>query len=189
MTNKKRIAALCGSTKKASLNMSLINAISDLANADFILSICTDIAQIPHFNPDLDSDTPPEEVTNFRNQLRAVDGVLICTPEYAMGVPGSLKNAIDWTVSSCEFYHKPVALITASSQGFKGHQSLLETLNIIEATVPEDTQLIISYVKTKVGSDNTIKDPETQNAVMKVMNALSRKIEEHQTESNNLPFS
>jgi NAD(P)H-dependent FMN reductase len=56
---------------------------------------------IPHFNSDIDNENPRERVISFRRQLREADGILICTLEYAMGVPGTLKNAIDrslqWT--------------------------------------------------------------------------------------------
>ena len=188
MSNKKKIFAVCGSTKKASLNLSLIHAIAALTNADFELTICNELAQIPHFNPDLDTDTPPEEVQSFRHKLRAADGVLICTPEYAMGVPGTLKNALDWTVSSCEFSQKPVALITASSLGEKAHASLLETLRIIESNVTDETQMIIPFVKTKVASDNTIKDADTQKEIMKVMDSFKLLIEEHQIANENQPL-
>jgi chromate reductase, NAD(P)H dehydrogenase (quinone) len=174
MTNKKKILAICGSTKRTSLNLSLINAIADLTAEDFNLTVFSGIEAIPHFNPDLDNETPPAQVVNFRNQLKEADGILICTPEYAMGVPGTLKNAIDWTVSSCEFSHKPVALITASSQGFKAHQSLLETLKIIESNITDDTHLVISFVKTKISPDNKIKDQETLTSVLKVLSEFKK---------------
>jgi len=173
---KPNILAICGSTKQSSINLSLIKAIADLTAAEFNLSIFSSIESIPHFNPDKDNDSPPPEVSGFRNRIKNSDGVLICTPEYAMGVPGTLKNAIDWTVSSGEFSHKPVALITASSQGQKGHASLLETLRIIECSIPDETQMVISFVKTKVSSDNKIIDPATLESVKNLMTAFSGKI-------------
>jgi len=171
---KKKILAICGSTRKTSSNLNLINAIADLTKEKFQISIFEGLADIPHFNPDLDNESPPEAVKNFRNQLRNADGILICTPEYAMGVPGSLKNAIDWTVSSCEFSHKPVALITASSLGENAHESLLKTLKIIESNITEQTQLVISYVKTKVSKENRITDQATLVAVNSVIDALEK---------------
>src|SRR4030095_11309838 len=104
-----------------STNLNLIKAIIDLSADQLDIKIFEGLSDIPHFNPDRDTDDPPKKVADFRRQLKEADGILICTPEYAMGVPGTLKNAIDWTVSSCEFSHKPVALITASSAGPKGH--------------------------------------------------------------------
>ena len=171
---KNKIFAISGSTKQASTNKVLLNAIAALTADSFEIEIFGGIDQLPHFNPDLDNETPPAAVTDFRNGLKQADAILICTPEYAMGVPGSLKNAIDWTVSSCEFSHKPTALITASSQGFKGHAALMETLKIIEAKITEATQLIIPFVKTKVS--NGITDAETKDKVLKVMDALKASI-------------
>lgn len=172
MTKKIKIAAVCGSTKKNSLNLSLIRAIAELTHEEFEFKIISDIDQVPHFNPDIDNESPPRAVSSFRNQLKESDAILICTPEYAMGVPGTLKNAIDWTVSSCDFSHKPTALITASSQGQKSHAALLETLKIIEANITDESQLIISYVKTKVSPDDFIKDEKTRQQVLNVMQSL-----------------
>ncbi len=180
MTEKQKILAICGSTKPDSINKSLIRAIAGLTAGYFDLTIFENIAAIPHFNPDLDNETPPAAVVDFRRLLQEADGVLICTPEYAMGVPGTLKNAIDWIVSSCGFCYKPVALITASTHGLKGHQSLLETLRIIESDITEETQLVISFVKAKVSKDGRITDRETQEKVLAVVLALKDLIKSKQ---------
>lgn len=169
---RKKIIAISGSTRAQSTNLSLILGIAELTKEQFEITIFNDIATIPHFNPDLNTDNPPQPVTDFRNKLRAADGIIICTPEYAMGVPGTLKNAIDWTVSSCEFSHKPTALITASSVGQKGHASLMETLKVIEANITTETQLIIPFAKTKINTDNKITDEKTLGEVVKLMEAL-----------------
>ena len=131
------------------------------------------LAALPHFNPDHDIDIPPQAVAEFRELLREADGVLICTPEYAMGVPGSLKNALDWVVSSMEFSGKPVALITASSMGEQAHQSLIRTLLVIESELPESSRLLISFVKSKV-KDGRIVDEQTERDVAEVMDSLLR---------------
>jgi len=177
MTNRKKILAISGSTRQNSTNLNLIKAIVELFAEELDVKIFEGLSDIPHFNPDLDNDTPPGKIVDFRRQLSEADGILICTPEYAMGVPGSLKNAIDWTVSSCEFSHKPVALITASSDGQKGHVSLLETLRVIESDIPEDSQLLISFVKTKVSSEGKITDRHTMEQVKKLMVSLTETID------------
>lgn len=179
MTNRKKIIAISGSTRQNSVNLSLINAIVELTSDKLDINIFQRVSDIPHFNQDLDTSDPPEKVTDFRRQLKEADGILICTPEYAMGVPGSLKNAIDWTVSSMEFSHKPVALITASSVGQKGHLSLMETLKVIESDIPESSQLVISFVKTKV-KDNKITDADTLEQVKKVIESLLKTIEKRE---------
>jgi hypothetical protein len=120
MAERKKVIAISGSTRRLSTNLHLIKAIMGLYLHRLDIDVFQHLADLPHFNPDLDTDNPPPAVSSFRKHLNDADGILICTPEYAMGVPGTLKNAIDWTVSSMEFAHKPVALITASSSGEKG---------------------------------------------------------------------
>ena len=173
MNTKKKITAICGSTRTSSTNLSLIKAIVALTADQFDVTIFEGLAEIPHFNPDLDNEHPPKQVSEFRELLQKADGILICTPEYAMGVPGSLKNAIDWTVSSCEFSHKPTALITASSLGKMGHASLMETLKIIEAGITEKTQLLIPFAKAKINTKDEITDEQTLDEVKRVMAALN----------------
>jgi chromate reductase, NAD(P)H dehydrogenase (quinone) len=174
----KKIFALIGSTRHNSSNLQLVKAIREWTQQDFTFIIFDGLAALPHFNPDPDIDPAPEMVAQFRNAIRDADAVLICTPEYAMGVPGSLKNAIDWTVSSMEFSHKPTALITASTSGLKGHQSLLETLKVIEANITDETQLIISHIKAKMDNSGNVIHEETIQKIKIVMNALKLLIEE-----------
>jgi NAD(P)H-dependent FMN reductase len=177
MNTRKHILAISGSTRAASSNLNLINAIAQLAAGTFDITIYDSIARLPIFNPDIDNEKDvPAVVTDFRAQLKAADGVLICTPEYAMGVPGALKNAIDWTVSSSDFSHKPVALITASTSGLKAHDSLMGTLAVIEAKMNDDTQFVISFIKTKVNTANTIADEAILEKVNKMIIALSELI-------------
>ena len=170
------ILAISGSTRKASSNLNLIKAIADLTSETFTLTIYEGLSEIPHFNPDLDGEQAPRQVIHFRNALREADGILICSPEYAIGVPGTLKNAIDWTISSMEFSNKPVALITASLSGERAHQSLLGTLLIIEARMSAATQLLVSYVKTKVSREGKITDNETLNGINKLTKSLAELI-------------
>jgi NAD(P)H-dependent FMN reductase len=173
----KKIIAICGSTRENSTNLELLKIISNLAKQHFELQIFDGIANLPHFNPDLDNpENVPPEIIAYRNSLEAADGILICTPEYAMGVPGTLKNALDWTVSSMEFSHKPTALITASTMGEKAHQSLLETLKIIETKVDEETALLISLPKTKI-KNGVIVDAKTLENVNNLIRALIKNIE------------
>lgn len=137
---------------------------------------------LPPFNPDNDDENAGEAVADLRTQLKRTDGVLICTPEYAMGVPGTLKNAIDWTVSSADFYRKPTALITASSVGEKGHASLLETLKVIDANITDQTQLLISHAKLKVSNEYKITDDKTLIEIESLIRAFYEII---QNNSNN----
>ncbi|MDB5119398.1 MAG: NADPH-dependent reductase [Sphingobacteriales bacterium] len=176
MTNKAKILAISGSIRSSSSNLNLIKAITELTSDIFTINIFEGLSGLPPFNPDFDNENVSKQVTDFRGELKDADGLLICTPEYAMGVPGVLKNAIDWTVSSMDFSAKPVALITASLSGEKAHASLLETLNVIEAKMTLETQLLIPFVKTKVNEAGKITDAETLSAVNKLAHSLNELI-------------
>jgi NAD(P)H-dependent FMN reductase len=175
---KKKVIAICGSTKKSSSNLNLIKAIAKLAKDRFTIFVFDGLSRIPHFNPDLDNENLPKEVREFRKRLMEHDGILICTPEYAMGVPGTLKNAIDWTVSSMEFHNKPVASITAASSGHKAHAALIDTLNVIEAKMTPDTQLLISFIKIKVNAEGEIINEETLRQVINLIDAFANVMEQ-----------
>jgi chromate reductase len=171
MTNTLKVLAISGSTRKASSNLNLIKAIANLSQGLFTIDIFEGLSDLPQFNPDDDNEHVAGPVTDFRQKLRAADGILICTPEYAIGVPGSLKNAVDWTVSSMEFSKKPVALITASLSGEKAHQSLLGTLLIIESLMTAHTQLLIPFIKSKVNEEG-ITDKDTLDKVNKLIQSF-----------------
>jgi chromate reductase len=167
----KKILAISGSTRKDSTNQRLIKAITEITRGRLIILSYERISFLPHFNPDL-SENAGTEVINFRNLIRQSDAVLICTPEYAHGVPGSLKNAIDWTVGTSDFSGKIVMLITASTEGKYGHLSLLETLRVIEAIVPPDLQLLLPFAKTKIHQNGSITDSQTLAEVRASLNKL-----------------
>jgi len=128
-----QILAISGSLRSRSSNLSLLKAAQQLAPENFQISFYGGLSQLPHFNPDCDTETPPVAVADLRAWLRASDGVIICTPEYAHGLPGTLKNALDWTVSSGEWMEKPVLILNASPVSHFAHDSLVEILTTIMA--------------------------------------------------------
>ena len=174
----KNILAISGSLRAQSTNLKIIENIAEMFSGKLKIAVYGGLATLPQFNPDLDTENPPPEVEDFRRQIREADGVLICTPEYVFAVPGALKNAIDWTVSSCEFMHKPTALITASGLGEKAHESLLLTLKTIEAKIGGNCALLISGARTKVDSKGEISDAETAESVKLLIDVLMKIIEE-----------
>ena len=129
-----RILAISGSLRSRSSNTSLLEAAALLAPEGVEITIYRGLGNLPHFNPDLEgleSDAPLQ----YRRQLQDADGVLISSPEYAHGVPGVMKNALDWVVGSGELVNKPVALLNASLRSTHAHASLLETLTVMSARV------------------------------------------------------
>jgi chromate reductase, NAD(P)H dehydrogenase (quinone) len=177
----KNILAISGSTRKDSTNQHLIKAITGLTKERFTILHYDRIAMLPHFNPD-QMDDAGTEVNDLRELIKQSDAILICTPEYAHGVPGSLKNAIDWTVGTSDFSGKLVMLLTASSDGKFGHSSLLETLRVIEAILPPDIQLLIPFAKTKIHRNGVIIDEQTLEYLKIALNKLDDILTEHNAE-------
>ena len=175
--SRKKILAISGSTRESSTNHRLINAISEISKEIFDIQLYKGIASLPHFNPDNDQENVDKEITHFRELLKVSDGVIICTPEYAHGVPGTLKNAIDWTVGTNDFVHKPTLLITASTDGKYGHHALLETLRVIEAENIDELQLLIPFAATKVNYENKIIDENLSLEIKKLIADLNKTIE------------
>ncbi len=175
---KKRILAISGSTRQESSNKDLIKAIQLLFSEELDIELFEGLTHLPHFNPDLIEHTPAE-VLAFKKRIANAAGVIICTPEYAMGLPGSLKNAIDWTVSSCEFSQKPVAVITAATSGEKAHASLLGTLRVIEAKV-DGHHLLIQFVKTKINNEYQVVHEQTLSDIKQLMHHFMGTINEEQ---------
>ena len=174
MNQKKiKILAISGSLRSNSSNQKIINTIATMIPESIDFIIYNDLGNLPHFN---DNDSY-EIVQEWRRLIKEADGILICTPEYAFGVPGSLKNALDWTVSSGEFYNKPVALITASSAGDKAHASLLQTLIALTAKMSNDGTLLIPFIRSKFDEKGEISDISLLNEIKKVISSLIRLIE------------
>ncbi|GGG60913.1 NADPH-dependent FMN reductase [Paenibacillus radicis (ex Gao et al. 2016)] len=175
MSKTINIIAISGSLRQKSSNTALMNAIIGLAPDSMKYTIYNGLGDLPHFNPDLDTDEGPESVLYLRNQLEAADGVLICTPEYGNGVPGVLKNALDWLVSSTVMMNKPAAVISASPTpmgGDKAHASLLLTLNMINTNVVEGGKLIIPHINLKLNQEGAITNAELEQELKAVLKAL-----------------
>ena len=120
-----RILALGGSLREASFNRALLHEAAALAPAgtELDLSHVASTGSLPLFNQDIvDRGGPPAEVAQLKDALRAADGLLLATPEYNWGIPGFLKNAIDWASRPASeiprvFGDLPVALIGAGGGG------------------------------------------------------------------------
>jgi NAD(P)H-dependent FMN reductase len=139
------------------------------------------LASLPHFNPDLDIDEahPDGGVRVWRDELRAADAIVICTPEYARGVPGSLKNALDWVVSSGEFMNMPTAIISGSPHpdgGVTALHSLKLTLEMMNAYIPEEALLTVPSINKIFGQNGSLIDTNILSSMLKLVRALSQAI-------------
>jgi chromate reductase, NAD(P)H dehydrogenase (quinone) len=176
MQNKKiTILAVSGSLRATSANTQLLKDIQRWAPSAIEFIIYQDLPSIPAFD---DSAEEGDAVMEWRRQLSEADGVFICSPEYAFGIPGALKNAIDWTVRTGELVNKPLALVTAASSGDKAHAAWLNIFTALSANIPEGGALLIPFIRTKLNDKGEIADAATKNAVQAVLQALIKAIEQ-----------
>jgi chromate reductase len=127
------------------------------------------LGDLPHFNPDDDRDPLHPAVAELRAAINAADAILICTPEYAGGLPGSFKNLLDWTVGGGEIYGKPVAWINASSVaaptgGRDAHDSLRKVLMYAGAKIVEEACVRLP-VSRAVVADGEVTDPDLRGRI------------------------
>jgi chromate reductase, NAD(P)H dehydrogenase (quinone) len=138
-----RILAISGSLRSASSNTAALQAAAILAPAGTQIILYRGLGNLPHFNPDLDTDDPPEAVRALRREVGLGNGLLISSPEYAHGVSGSLKNALDWLVSSFEFPGKPIALINTSQRAVHAQAQLREVLTTMSARLIDSASVTL----------------------------------------------
>jgi NAD(P)H-dependent FMN reductase len=140
-----RVLCLSGSLRRVSGNTALLHAARELAPDTLALEVYEGLGRLPLFNPDAEIEPLPVPVQDLRARVGASDVLLIACPEYAHGIPGALKNLLDWLVGSLEFPDKPVALLNASARGSHHAQAALREvlqtmsarlLNTACATIP-----------------------------------------------------
>jgi len=144
------ILGISGSLRRDSTNTTILKTFGSLLPPDVHFEIFHGLDKIPHFSPGISHSL---HVTRFERAIQDADGVVICTPEYAFGVPGTLKNALDWTVASGNFNNKPVSAIAASplnSGGKNALASLLLTLTALGTKSNQGSSLSIANVSQKI---------------------------------------
>ena len=171
-----RILAISGSLRSASSNSTLLRAALEIAPNEIEISIFPGLGDLPHFNPDLDGDEPLPPVGALRAAVGQADGLLICSPEYAHGVPGVLKNALDWLVSGVEILNKPVALLNASHRATHAQASLTETLKTMTARVLPDASLTVPISGRDLDVDGILGDAALVRVLRASLDALAAEI-------------
>jgi len=150
--NNIHLLAISGSLRAHSSNTETLRALTLLAPPEVTITPFDGLAALPHFNPDHDVEgmALPEAVQSLRAQIEAADGIVISSPEYAHGVPGSLKNALDWLVSATEVIGKPVALVNPSPRSTHAQVSLAETLRTMSMALVSEIPFVVPLVNRAV---------------------------------------
>jgi chromate reductase len=171
-----RIAGISGSLRQASFSTALIKLLAERVSQPIELSF-VDISEIPLYNEDLDGENKPAAVTAVNAAIAQADAVLFVTPEYNHGVPGVLKNALDWIsrpVFNSALKGKPVSIISSSfafTGGVRAQYQLRETLSSMLAHVVPGPEVVVGGVHTKF-KDEAFLDQATLDFMLQSLDRL-----------------
>jgi chromate reductase len=174
-----RIIALAGSLRRRSYNRALIAAARELAPDGMIIEL-VEIAGLPFYNADVESEGDPPTVTAFKSSVSAADGLLIATPEYNDGIPGVLTNAIDWgsrLPGRAPLTGKPVALMGASPSQVgtaRAQLHLRQLLSHVQARVLPPPELLVASAHERFDSDLRLTHESTRRVLEQLLQRFGR---------------
>ena len=171
--DKKKIFAISGSVRDDSTNVQILKMLAEIFQHEIELTLYDGLTQLPYFNPNTEDEaSTPHEIVRFRNFIDQADAVVICTPEYVFSLPGILKNALEWTVSTTVFSDKPCGIIVAAAAGEKTFESLDLIMTTIQTIIPNECKLLIKSPRSKMDKNGQVKDETTLHNLKKLMESL-----------------
>ncbi|WP_036259664.1 NADPH-dependent FMN reductase [Mesorhizobium sp. WSM3224] len=143
------ILAISGSLRAASTNSALVEALAGNAPSDCRVEVYDGLGGLPIFNPDDEGERTPPEAVKLIDAVTQADGVIVSCPEYAHGVPGGMKNALDWLVSRDAAVGKPAMLVHASPRSLYARAALAEIMRTMSFALYEGAALEIALLGKK----------------------------------------
>lgn len=173
LRNELRVLGISGSLRAQSTNSALLRAASLLTPVDMGVQLFGGLGGLPLFNPDVDIDSASPGVQDFRRQLQYSDAVIIASPEYAHGVTGAMKNALDWVVASGEFVGKPVAIFNASPRANIALSSLADTLTMMDAILIEEASISLPILGSGLDAEGIANNVELSREIRSALYCLN----------------
>jgi len=164
-----KLLALSGSLRAASRNSALLRAVSRIAPSHMHIETYAGLGALPLFNPDLEA-SDPASVVDLRQRIIAADGLIIASPEYAHGVSGVMKNALDWMVGNESFVNKPVMLLNASPRATIAQAALCETIQTMSALVIDEASVAVPILGSQLDEYGIVDHPEIAGALRAALN-------------------
>ena len=157
-----RLLGLSGSLRAGSTNTALLRAAAAAAPSSVVFALFEGIGALPAFNPDLEEGPLPQAVHDLRHAVATADGLVFAAPEYAHGIPGGLKNALDWLVSGSEIPGKPVALFHASPRSAISRAALEEVLRTMSTVIVPEASIMVPLLGMSADAvTDTLASPAT----------------------------
>lgn len=173
-----RILAVSGSVRAASINAAFLRGVAQVMPDEAQVTVYQGLDALPIFNPDLD-DAPPERAAQWRTLVAEADALLIASPEYAHGVTGAMKNALDWLVSHEPFVNKAVAVINTSDRAHHADDALRETLRTMNAKLVEAASITVPLLGANIPVSEMPRHKLVIDAAAKILEGLRQVLPSH----------
>jgi chromate reductase len=171
------ILLVSGSVRRASTNTAVLRTAQAGAAPGTECVLYDELADLPHFNPDDDHETPPPAVVRLRDAVHGADAIMFSTPEYAGAMPGALKNLLEWLIGDDKpgsVYEKPVGWVNSSPRGAHlTYESLQTVLDYAHAHVVTEACGHVPVSGSSVGDDGLLVDGAARVAVTRLVDALA----------------
>jgi chromate reductase len=174
------VLTICGSLRRGSFNAMVQRALPSLAPDGMALKPAPSFAEFPLYNADIQNSTGfPGPVNVLADAIRAADGLIFCTPEYNFGIPGGLKNAIDWVsrLPNQPFAGKPIALQSASPGPLGGGRvqyDMRRAMVFLDAFTLNKPEIFIGNCASKFDEKTSeLKDETTRGLIKQQLTALA----------------
>jgi len=169
-----KLLALSGSLRCASHNTTALEALRSLAPDHVEIEIGT--IDLPLFNPDREEEHIPA-LAALKSSLAEASGLIIASPEYAHGISGPMKNALDWLVGGVEFPYKPIMLINTSPRASHAIDALKEVLTTMSGIVVESAYVPIPLLSSGLNGEGILADTELSGMLREGLDNFCTEIE------------
>jgi chromate reductase len=174
---QRKLLLISGSLRAGSSNTAVLQRAAMLGREWFAAHLYDELGALPAFNPDVEElgeahPRWPAPVQRLRRAIAAADALLVSTPEYAHGLPGALKNALDWLVGSVDFPGIPVGLLNISARSAHAPAQFLETVRTMSAVVVPDAVITLQATTPRRSSGQHPAETQADEAIRRALRAL-----------------
>jgi chromate reductase len=173
-----KIVAVSGSLREKSTNTRLLKEIGNLVDPEVAFTLFDGVEGLPLFNPDKE-DNPGSNASAWIALVRNADALIISTPEYAHGIPGALKNALDWLVGADAFVEKPFCLYRACARAVFAPNALVEVLRTMSGRYVIDADVTIDLHRSYEMSGIVLAEADSRKKILNSIDHLCRFVGEN----------
>ena len=180
-----KVLALSGSLRRGSYNTAALEALMEIAPTNIQL-VMGNIKELPLFNPDLENSHIPA-LSALKSNLAEASGLIIASPEYAHGISGPMKNALDWLVSGVEFPYMPIMLINTSPRASHALEALKEVLVTMSGIIIDSACVSVPLLSSNLNKEGILANHEISNTLRRGLVEFASQIRKQKLKKSEQP--